>query len=932
MRTCHTILMALFLWSAGQAQTPWTNWGIYRDSTGNGANSVSGGLVCADDTLWLVVDTNGMGAAGITGYRWRFRGLTPQLVYCPGTGTGTGCPPSLPDWFPSDGVANERKLGIKPNFPGPDPWTFMLVVYLSNGDSLVSAKAYQVKGGSASLRVPAAGCAGSSVPAHVNVTGILDSFVVTYGTTTVRNQTDFSINLPSGTGTLDVSLTYYACGTSFTSNISIDYYASAPSGSSPVVSFPDCPNASRQFNAFLPPGYTSFVWKVDGNSVDPSSTNHPLTYSWIPPGPGTYTISYEATYPCGTVSGSTSHTVSPAPQPTWSFLRVFPDNDYCPWGTPISVRAFANASGGTYTIDIGNDGTIEAFSSSYSTMLGALPPGGLPIRVRFDNGCGGVLDTTFTYNPTSLAEPGSYTGYASISIIRWPICSGDQIEVELYVSGFPEDSIKNIQWQIIDGLNNVVVPWTSPSNSRRIQLTVPGTPPWTLECQFAANSPASCVNPPTSPVTQTISPSSVFFYLAQIGSVCLSGGSVRLTPFGNTSDIDSVQYILPNGTIIMRAVGETLTVNVPAGNYAYPIIYRGKRTTCGYVLENDYTIRAQQTPPAISAFLGPHSACSGSPVRISASFFSITSPDSIVAILWNNSRVPLNRSLPGFASTSVSAPTASGIYPIQVIAYSCAGSDTTLLTLQVFNGNTAVADFTAPVSACVGVPVTFQRTGPNDGISTTPSWSFGDGGSLQDTAMSITHTYTQPGLYTVRLSLNSWQCGYTYYQRTIRVYGAPPTLSGLNVTPSGATISYSVSASDYDVIVWDFGDGITATGVLSGTHTYASSGSYTVKVEAINACDTTRLSQTVSVTTGLVAKGNDGWLIYPNPASQEVFVAHPTYQGEVRVELYDVTGRLVQAEVLSTRAGRMQLRVPAGLYTLRLINREGVATTKLLVE
>jgi PKD repeat protein len=381
----------------------------------------------------------------------------------------------------------------------------------------------------------------------------------------------------------------------------------------------------------------------------------------------------------------------------------------------------------------------------------------------------------------------------------------------------------------------------------------------------------------------------------------------------------------------MRAVEETLTVNVPAGNYVYPIIYRGKSTTCGYISENTYTIQAQQTPPSISAYLGPGSACPGSPVRISASFYPTTPPDSIVAILWNNSRVPLNMS-PGFATTSVFAPTATGLYPIQVIAYNCAGNDTTPLTLQVFSGSTAVANFTAPVSACVGVPVTFQRTGTNNGISTTPSWDFGDGVLLQDTAISITHTYTQPGLYTVSLSLSSLQCGITYYERTIRVYGAPPTLSGLNVTPSGATISYSVSASEYEVIVWDFGDGNTATGVLSGTHTYASSGNYTVKVEAINACDTTRLSQTVSVSSILVAKGNDGWLIYPNPASQEVFVAHPTYQGEVRVELYDVTGRLVQAEVLSARAGRMQLRVPAGLYTLRLINREGVATTKLLVE
>ena len=924
MRTYHTILMALFLWSAGQAQTPWTNWGIYRDSTGNGANSVSGGLVCADDTLWLVVDTNGMGAAGITGYRWRFQGPTPQLVYCPGT--GTGCPSSLPGLFPFDGVTNERKLGIKPNSLGPAPRTFMLVVYLPGGDSLVSAKAYQVKGGFASLQVPTDGCAGSSVPAHVNVTGILDSFVVTYGTTTVLNQTDFSINLPSGTGTLPVTLTYYACGTPLTYNTSINYYASAPSGPSPTVfSASDCPNASRQFQVSLPTGYTSFVWKVNGNSVNPSSTNHPLTYSWIPSAPGTYTISYDATYPCGTVSGSTSYTVNPATPPTWSFLSVSPNSDYCPGASMVTVVASASTAGGTYTIDIGNDGTIEASLSFYSTMLGALPSGGLPIRVRFDNGCGGVLDTTFTYNPT-LAGAGFYAGSAFISIIKSPKCPGDQMEAELIVSDFPEDSVKNIQWRINGG------PWTAPSNSRLVQLTVPNTPgPWTLDCQFAANSPASCVTPPTSPVTQTISPISVTLSFVQIGSVCLSGGTVRLTPFGSTSDIDSVQYVLPNGTVIMRAVEETLTVNVPAGNYVYPVLCRGKSTTCGYISENTYTIQVQQTPPAFSASLGPGSACSGSPVSIGANFSLMTPPDSIVAILWNNSRVPLNTSAPGFASTSVSAPTATGIYPIQVIAYNCAGSDTTLLTLQVFGGNTAVANFTAPVSACVGVPVTFQRTGTNNGISTA-SWSFGDGGFLIDTAMSITHTYTQPGLYTVSLFLSSLQCGNTNYQRTIRVYGAPPTLSGLNVTPSGTTISYSVSASDYDVIVWNFGDGNTATGVLSGTHTYASSGSYTVKVEAINACDTTMLSQTVSVTTGLVAKGNDGWLIYPNPASQEVFVAHPTYQGEVRVELYDVTGRLVQADVLSTQAGRMQLRVPAGLYTLRLINREGVATTKLLVE
>jgi hypothetical protein len=210
-------------------------------------------------------------------------------------------------------------------------------------------------------------------------------------------------------------------------------------------------------------------------------------------------------------------------------------------------------------------------------------------------------------------------------------------------------------------------------------------------------------------------------------------------------------------------------------------------------------------------------------------------------------------------------------------------------------------------------------------------WFFGDGAFLRDTAMQVAHIYTRGGTYVVRLELNSIECGLSRDEHLIRVYDAPPTLSGLTVDPAGLSISYSVSASDYEQIVWDFGDGNTATGVLSGTHTYATSGTYTVRVMAINACDTSESSVTIMV-TGLALGRSGGWLVYPNPTRQEVFIAHPSYQGEVRVEVYDLMGRLVQAEEISAYPGRMRLNLPNGLYTLRLVSREGVATTKLLVE
>jgi len=897
---------------------------------------VGGGLVCPDDTVWLIVDTTGMGAAGITGWRWRYdpSWMPLTVVHC----EGSECPTSWPYYFPYSGLPNKLKVGVRVS--APTTYNFLFVTYYASGDSLITAKTTQVKGGSAWLSLPFWACAGSSVPVHVDVSGILDSFVVSYtiGSTPyeIRNQTDFTITLPSGDGTLTLTLTRYVCGNFSTGNYGIYYYSSAPStGPVPFVwasSPSSCPSVPRQFQIYsLPPGYTSFVWKVDGNSVDPSSTNHPLNYTWLPPEPGNYTISYEATYPCGIVSGSTVVIIDPAPTPTLS-VGVYPlpgGNGYCPGFSGLQIIASASVSGGLYSIDVGNDGIVEAYYPSYFLPSpGVIPAGGLPIKVSFADGCGNVVDTTFSYVPSSMADPGAYTASASISPLSSPRCSGDSIDVSLSVAYFPEDSIRNIQWSW-DGST-----WTPPSNSFTARLATPLTPgPWTLYCRFDAFSPDPCVVAPTSPISTSILADPGFPpLLRQIGSVCLSGGTVGLVPDITTSPpgIDSIRYVLPDGTVIKRYISDTLLLNIPSGVFSYPVVYQGQ-VSCGYTQVYFYTITSEQTPPPVSAYVSAPSVCSGGNVLISGQYPPHFSVDSIVAILWNGDRVRMPMSGWGSATISVAAPNALGTYSVQVIAFSCAGSDTASVTFQVINGATAVADFTGPSSACVGDTVIFQRSGTNSGV-TEAYWSFGDGSSLRDTAMQVAHIYTQAGTYQVRLDLISVECGSSAAQHLIRVYDAPPTLSGLTVDSSGLSISYSVSASDYEQIVWYFGDGNTATGVLSGTYTYASSGSYTVKVEAINACGTTRDSQAVSVTTGLVAKGNDGWLIYPNPASQEVFVAHPTYQGEVRVELYDVTGRLVQAEEISAYPGRIRLNLPNGLYTLRLISREGVATTKLLVE
>ena len=113
MKTLQTLLMVLLLGSALQSQTAWASWNIYRDSTGSGADPVDGGLLCLDDTVWLIVDTTGMDAAGITGWRWRYRGAPPMVVHC----EGSECPTSWPYYFPYSGLPNKLKVGVRVSAP-----------------------------------------------------------------------------------------------------------------------------------------------------------------------------------------------------------------------------------------------------------------------------------------------------------------------------------------------------------------------------------------------------------------------------------------------------------------------------------------------------------------------------------------------------------------------------------------------------------------------------------------------------------------------------------------------------------------------------------------------------------------------------------------------------------------------------------------------
>ncbi|HXS36478.1 MAG TPA: PKD domain-containing protein, partial [Flavipsychrobacter sp.] len=191
--------------------------------------------------------------------------------------------------------------------------------------------------------------------------------------------------------------------------------------------------------------------------------------------------------------------------------------------------------------------------------------------------------------------------------------------------------------------------------------------------------------------------------------------------------------------------------------------------------------------------------------------------------------------------------TTSGKYDVSLIVTNSSGCNKTLTK----NGYIDMADIpaasftSANASACTA-PATVSFTNTSTG-ATSYSWNFGDGST--STSASPSHSYASTGTYTVKLiATNSSGCSDTLISTDFVNIGNL-NASFTTTTPgcSGAPVSFTnTSIPSSATSAWSFGDGTTSTSA-SPTHTYSSSGTYTVRlIERLSGCaDTTSTTITV---------------------------------------------------------------------------------------
>jgi len=146
------------------------------------------------------------------------------------------------------------------------------------------------------------------------------------------------------------------------------------------------------------------------------------------------------------------------------------------------------------------------------------------------------------------------------------------------------------------------------------------------------------------------------------------------------------------------------------------------------------------------------------------------------------------------------------------------------------------ADFAGnPTSGCA--PLTVQFTDKSIENITNWSWDFGDGGT--STQQSPSHTYNDPGVYTVSLTVTG-PCGSNTKTRPDYITVIPPPTAAFEGDPTSGRAPLTVEFTDksegnINSCSWDFGDGGTST-QQSQSHTYNDPGVYTVSLTVTGPC------------------------------------------------------------------------------------------------
>ena len=482
----------------------------------------------------------------------------------------------------------------------------------------------------------------------------------------------------------------------------------------------------------------------------------------------------------------------------------------CSDPTLIPLNASFTGTGADSIVWNLGDGTVFIDSSSFSYNYTS--PGIYTVTMTaWDLTCNNtntitqVVDFNSTYSTATATVPPDTL-----------LCSSPPYNMNFTSNG----STPNVFWDFGDGNTSTL---QNPTNAFADSGTYVVT--------FVAIDSTTCNIADTATFVVDLQQAATFNAQIDVPTIppCSDPTLIPLNASFTGSGADSLSWDLGDGTVYNDSTNFTYY-------YSNPGIYTIYMTAWDFTCNNTNTVT--QVVNFLSTFSSAVANAPGDTTICSAPPFNInfSSDGSTPNVFWdfgdgNTSTQP----------NPINAYSDSGAYQVMFIAIdstTCNIADTAFFNVEIIQAPTFNASFTLPtIPPCtdpdsVVVNASFTGTGLDSLV-----WNMDDGTIIIDST-SISHSYTNEGIYNI--SVSAWGfCGNdtTIYQTfnfntdsSLAVAYAPQD------TILCTTAPFSIAFSSYGTNptqLWDFGDGNSST-VANPTHVFADTGSYVVTYIAID--------------------------------------------------------------------------------------------------
>ncbi|RYZ00798.1 MAG: PKD domain-containing protein [Chitinophagaceae bacterium] len=543
---------------------------------------------------------------------------------------------------------------------------------------------------------------------------------------------------------------------------------------------------------------TTWNWDFgDGSLATTANPSHLYTVS------GLYNVTLLVTNNNGCTRSITKpQFVNVADKPVADFTESNPVNCVVPHTVNFTNTSTGTGNSYQWNFGDGNNSTQASPAHTY-TAAGTYT---VTLVVTNANGC------TDTKVKTALVKVGSTTSFT----VGTPVCAGTPLT--LTNNSVPAPSAQ--LWEFGDA--------TSATDFTPVKTyNTPGTYSIKLTNQFGACSDVSTH-------TITVLPKPTADFTANNTTSC----SAPLTVTFTNNSVGGATYLWDFGD------GNSSTQANPVHTYSATGFYTVtlKVTNAGGC--SDTQVRAgyiQVQKPQISIAGLPKTGCA--PITINP-VPTVQANEPITSWAWNF----------GDGNTSnVQNPThiynTAGTYDVTLTVTTASGCTNTLVLSSAVQAGVrpaAAFNFTPP-TVCATNSVQFSST--STGTITSYLWDFGDGGT--SSAQNPGYQYNDTGTFSVRLVVSNLTCRDTLLlEDIIRVLPPVARFTADGNCADKLTKTFT-NTSIIDPLMpvtwlWDFGDGNTSS-AQQPSHTYGTTGSYTVKLTVTNGTCTHFVQRVVSV-------------------------------------------------------------------------------------